>query len=59
MVAAIAVGHRAHRLAFAMMRSQRPYDEQTWLRATTRNGRRDRPVMTTGEAAKPWCPQHP
>jgi hypothetical protein len=52
-VAAIAVGHPAHRLAFAMMRSQRPYDEQTWLQATTRTGRRDRPAMTTGEAASP------
>ena len=26
LVALIAVGHRAHRLAFAMLRSQRPFD---------------------------------
>lgn len=53
MVAAIAVGHRAHRLAFAMMRSQRPYDAHTWLQATTRPERRDRPVMATQEATSP------
>ncbi len=30
-VAAVAVGHRAHRLAFALLRSQQPYDPQQWL----------------------------
>jgi transposase len=30
-VAAVAVGHRAHRLAFAMLRSQQPYDPHQWL----------------------------
>jgi transposase len=29
-VAAVAVGHRAHRLAFAMLRSQHPYDPAMW-----------------------------
>lgn len=29
-VAAIAVGHRAHRLAFALMRTQKPYDPDRW-----------------------------
>jgi len=29
-VAQVAVGHRAHRLAFAMVRSQDPYDPQRW-----------------------------
>ena len=30
LVALIAVGHRAHRLAFAMLRSQRPFDSDRW-----------------------------
>ena len=34
-IAAVAVGHRAHRLAFAMLRSQRPYDEGRWAAAVT------------------------
>jgi hypothetical protein len=29
-VATIAVGHRAHRLAFAMLRSQQPYQPERW-----------------------------
>lgn len=29
-VAAVAVGHRAHRLAFAILRSQQPYDAKRW-----------------------------
>jgi hypothetical protein len=33
LVAMIAVGHRAHRLAFAMLRSQQPYDADRWTRA--------------------------
>lgn len=33
LVALIAVGHRAHRLAFAMLRSQRPFDDARWERA--------------------------
>lgn len=27
---AVAVGHRAHRLAFAMLRDQQPYDPARW-----------------------------
>jgi transposase len=30
LVAMIAVGHRVHRLAFAMLRSQRPFDADRW-----------------------------
>ena len=40
MVAAIAVGHRAHRLAFAMLRTQEPYDPTRWAAAVA-----DGPVM--------------
>jgi transposase len=32
-VAAVAVGRRAHRLAFAMLRSQKPYDAKRWAAA--------------------------
>jgi transposase len=32
-VAAIAVGHRAHRLAFAMLRDQKPYDPAQWTKS--------------------------
>ncbi|HKY16462.1 MAG TPA: hypothetical protein VJM33_16165 [Microthrixaceae bacterium] len=32
-VAAVAVGHRAHRLAFAMLRNQEPYDPKRWATA--------------------------
>ena len=38
LVALIAVAHRAHRLAFAMLRSQRPFDADRWARAVA--GRR-------------------
>ena len=40
LVAAVAVGHRAHRLAFAMLRSQQPYDPKRWAAAVA-----DGPVM--------------
>lgn len=39
-VAAVAVGHRAHRLAFAMLRRQEPYDPKRWAAAVA-----DGPVM--------------
>jgi transposase len=32
-VAAVAVGHRAHRLAFAMLRDQSPYDAAKWAKS--------------------------
>jgi len=50
-VATIAVAHRAHRLAFAILRSQKPYDATTWAAATSRSERRDRPV-TAAEATR-------
>ncbi len=40
MVAAVAVGHRAHRLAFAMLRTQQRYDPNRWAAAVA-----DGPVM--------------
>lgn len=49
-VALIAVAHRAHRLAFAIMRSQRPYDAAKWAASVTRAGRQGRSVMTTHTA---------
>ncbi len=33
LVAAVAVGHRAHRLAFAMLRDQKPYDPTVWAKS--------------------------
>ena len=33
LVALVAVAHRAHRLAFAMMRTQSAYDPQRWAEA--------------------------
>lgn len=51
-VATIAVAHRAHRLAFAILRSQQPYEPHRWEAAVARSRGRSRPVMTT-EATKP------
>lgn len=51
MVAAIATAHRTHRLAFAMMRSQRPYDPVQWSTSVTA-GQRSRPVTTADPAAR-------
>jgi transposase len=45
MVATIAVAHRAHRLAFAVIRSQKPYDPAKWAAGTTSRPQRDRSVM--------------
>jgi len=50
-VATIAVAHRAHRLAFAILRSQKPYDATTWAASTSRSQCRDRPV-TAAEATR-------
>ena len=49
LVAMIAVGHRAHRLAFAMLRSQRPYDADRWARAVA--GRADEQARHGGTTA--------
>jgi transposase len=47
-VAAVAVGRRAHRLAFAMLRDQRPYDPEKWTKSVAAS----RTVMaTTSEKA--------
>ncbi|WP_018789084.1 IS110 family transposase [Micromonospora sp. CNB394] len=50
MVAAIAVAHRAHRLAFAVIRSQQPYDPAKWAISTSHRQRRDRSVMAADPA---------
>jgi transposase len=50
MVAAIAVAHRAHRLAFAVIRSQKPYDPAKWAISTTGRQRRDRSVTAANTA---------
>ena len=41
--AAIAVGHRAHRLAFALMRSGQPYDPDRLAQAVATGGERRKP----------------
>jgi transposase len=46
-VAAIAVGHRAHRLAFALMRTQQPYNPDRW-----RQGQQGGRLATTTEAIR-------
>jgi transposase len=50
-VAAIAVAHRAHRLAFALMRSQQPYDPTRWAASVVEPHQAGRSVMATTEAA--------
>lgn len=47
MVATIATAHRAHRLAFAIIRSQKPYDPAAWTASTTAKAKRGRSVMAT------------
>lgn len=51
MVSTIAVAHRAHRLAFAVLRSQQPFDEAQWAAAVSRSGNVRRPVRTTRKAS--------
>ena len=51
-VATIAVAHRAHRLAFAIIRSQQPYEPTRWAGATSRTHGRSRSVMATAEATR-------
>lgn len=51
-VATIAVAHRAHRLAFAILRSQHPYDADQWATRTARPHRRSRSAMTASEATR-------
>lgn len=49
-VATIAVAHRAHRLAFAVIRSQQPYDAAKWAASTASRQQRDRPVTAAHTA---------
>jgi transposase len=45
LVATIALAHRAHRLAFAVLRSQQPYDATKWAASTVRGHKGGRPAM--------------
>jgi transposase len=51
-IATIAVGHRAHRLAFAILRSQKPYEPTRWAASTARTHGRSRSAMATSEATR-------
>ena len=46
LVALVAVGHRAHRLAFAMMRTQTLYDADQWV-AAVEKGRAVKAALAT------------
>lgn len=46
-VAAIAVAHRAHQLAFALIRSQKPYDATRWAAGITKQHQTGRSVIAT------------
>jgi transposase len=50
MIAVVAVAHRTHRLAFAMIRSQQPYDPTRWAASTTGRQQRDRSVIAAEPA---------
>jgi transposase len=52
MVATIAVAHRAHRLAFAVIRSQQPYDAAKWATSTAGRQRGDRSVTAASTATE-------
>jgi transposase len=52
MVATIAVAHRAHRLAFAILRSQKPYQATRWAESVARTHGRSRSVMATSEVTR-------
>ena len=59
-VAAVAAGHRAHRLAFAMLRNQIPYDPGRWRASvaaakTIAAKRAKRPTPADTETQKPDC----
>jgi transposase len=51
-VATIAVGHRAHRLAFAMLRSQQPYEPSRWAESVDRKPGRSRSVTAARTATR-------
>ncbi|HLN78104.1 MAG TPA: hypothetical protein VK204_13730 [Nocardioidaceae bacterium] len=46
-VANVAVGHRAHRLAFALIRNQETYDPDRFATAISTNGERRAPTDRT------------
>jgi transposase len=54
-VAAIAAGRRAHRLAFAMLRSQQPYDPARWRESLNTNA----PTKHRKRPSKPSRPTSP
>lgn len=52
-VATIAVAHRAHRVAFAMIRSQKPYEPTRWAASTVKSSHtRSRSVMATNKMTR-------
>ena len=58
-VAAVAAGRRAHRLAFAMLRSQTPFDPARWQDSITNQPTRTRarrPKQTTTKQSDPATP---
>ncbi|TDD40922.1 hypothetical protein [Saccharopolyspora elongata] len=61
LVAAIAVGHRAHRLAFALMRTQKFYDADRWTRSVSQGGEQIRhgATRTTGHQGDVICSPQP
>jgi hypothetical protein len=50
LVTAIAVAHRAHRLAFALIRSQKPYNAAQWEASVTNNRQAGRSVLAATTA---------
>lgn len=52
MVTAIAVAHRAHRLAFALIKSQKPYDATQWAESVSTSEQAGRSVMAIAEATR-------
>ncbi|WP_327249831.1 IS110 family transposase [Streptomyces sp. NBC_01320] len=52
MVASIATAHRVHRLTFALMRSQQPYDAERWTAAVTAGRARNRPVTASAQVTR-------
>lgn len=52
MIATIAAAHRAHRLAFAILRSQKPYEPTRWAQSVARSHKRSRSVIATAQVTK-------
>jgi transposase len=49
--AQVAVGHKAHRLAFRLMRTEQPYDAERYARSVANGGERRTPAPATTTAA--------